>query len=247
MITSARQGRKEETEKSLWIFFFYYSSPLPPFPIGMYFRREEEEAAGGRFTPAALPAACEALRPGGGLRRPPRPGQPLVNHCRPLSPAPRAHWKTLVNQQMMPSNFPISSLRLAEKRLRSLRAGLCTSEGKKCPPAPIPLQFPSCTHYPLALKEQGDKGRAAPSPGCRGQLRGAPFLCSPGPAGSAEASPRGPPPCVPGASATIVPPAQLCLGLQAPFIHPARYFFFFFFFFHAGPRETTAKTSLGSL
>lgn len=212
----------------------------------MYFRREEEEAAGGRFTPAALPAVCEALRPGGGLRRPPRPGQPLVNHCRPLSPAPRAHWKTLVNQQMMPSNFPISSLRLAEKRLRSLRAGLCTSEGKKCPPAPIPLQFPSYTHYPLALKEQGDKGRAAPSPGCRGQRREPLPFAPPAPQARPK-HPRGGHPRVSRGPRLPSSPRHNCAWGYRPPSFTLLVIFFFFFFFHAGPRETTAKTSLGSL
>lgn len=61
----------------------------------------------------------------GGPTAPGSRGVRLVNHCRPLSPALGAHWKTLVNQQMMASNFPISRaskgcsfLQLAEERRR---------------------------------------------------------------------------------------------------------------------------------
>lgn len=130
MITSARQGRKEETEKSLWNFFF--------FPYWDVFL--EEEAGWGL-------AAGGAGRAGGGCGGPDAPGclgARLVNHCRPLSPALSAHWKTLVNQQMMPSNFPISCapkgcsfLQLVEKRPQPLRKDFAP-RGWKVTPSPTP-------------------------------------------------------------------------------------------------------------
>lgn len=129
MITSARQGRKEKTEKSLWNFFF--SS------IGMYFRRRRRRQAGGQ-PPKPCPQPEKREGTCGGPAALGSRGVRPVNHCRPLSAALGAHWKTLVNQQMMPSNFPISrapegcsSLQLAGERRRPPAAGLCTPQGPR--------------------------------------------------------------------------------------------------------------------
>lgn len=123
MITSARQGRKEKTEKSLWNFFFLCWDVFS----------EEEEAAGWGLN---LPKPCPQQESQEGTAAAPLPrGVRLVNHCRPVSPALGAHWKTPVNQQMMPSNFPISRppegcsfLQLAEERRRPPASGLCTPQ-----------------------------------------------------------------------------------------------------------------------
>lgn len=90
----------------------------------MYFRRRRRRQAGGQLLkPCSQPEGREEAC--GGPAAPGSRGVRLVNHCRPLSPALGAHWKTLVNQQMMPSNFPISCapkgcsfLQLAEERRR---------------------------------------------------------------------------------------------------------------------------------
>lgn len=124
MITSARQGRKEKTEKSLWNFFF---SPL----LGCIFGGG---GGGGGRPGAQAPKPCPHRRDGRGLAA--APGSPPGQSLPPLSPALGAHWKTLVNQQMMPSNFPISRapkgcsfLQLAQERLQPPPAGLCTPRG----------------------------------------------------------------------------------------------------------------------
>lgn len=84
MITSARQGRKEETEKSLWNFFFFF------FSYWDVFSEEEEAAAGG--SPAALPAAGAGGAGGQSLPA-------LISSSEPRC-------EPLVNQQMLPANFP---------------------------------------------------------------------------------------------------------------------------------------------